>query len=230
MHQAFGCLERSGQVGRPGGNGNVCQPDRLIGGLQLGRGRVADGQALQAHARAWQAVARVQAQWLGIVGLTPLNERGQRAVKQALAILAHRNLPMQHAFARVAAGGQGGAAVYALGFKGNTGGQYVFGIGHKVHQAWLSGHGAAQCRVVHVKPVLGVGVGWAFGARVDGDDFKVRHGKGGRSDLEEAVVRAKLRVLAAGVGRDAQGGLAPLHALLQGVRYNDEVVYLCFHA
>jgi hypothetical protein len=48
-------------------------------------------------------------------------------------------------------------------------------------------------------------------------------------DLEQAVVGAVLRMLAARAGCDAQCGLAPLHAKRQGFGRNDQVIYLSFH-
>jgi hypothetical protein len=56
-----------------------------------------DADTLQRNARTRQGVSGVQPQGLGGIGLAPLNQAGQCAVEQALPILAHGDLPLQHA-------------------------------------------------------------------------------------------------------------------------------------
>ena len=113
--------------------------------------------------------------------------------------------------------------------QGGTRGLDVAGVGDEMHQARLDGHGGLQRRVVHVEPALGRRIGRPFGLGIDGDDFKIGQRVGRRGDLEQAVVGAVLRVLAARTGRDADRGLAPLHPELQRLRHDDQVINLCFH-
>lgn len=82
-------------------------------------------------------VARVQAQGVGIIGFAPLNQRGQCPVKQALAVVSHGDLPMQHTFARMSAGRQGWPAVDVQCLQCCPRGLDVGGVCHKMHQPWL---------------------------------------------------------------------------------------------
>ena len=70
--------------------------------MQFGTTGVTHREALQRHARTRQAVAGVQSQRLGGIGLAPLNQGGQAAIEQPLAVLAHGDLPIERAFARLA--------------------------------------------------------------------------------------------------------------------------------
>ena len=99
LHKPLGCIQRRSDIGRPSLHRDAGEPDGVKGRLQLDRRRMRDGKALQRDARARQTVAGVQAQRFGGVEFAPLNQAGQRAVEQALAILAHADLPLQHAFA-----------------------------------------------------------------------------------------------------------------------------------
>src|SRR5450830_329878 len=114
-------------------------------------------------------------------------------------------------------------------FQGDARGLDVVGIGHKVHQPGFDGNGGLQRCIVQVKPAFGRGIGRAFGAGLDGDDFQIGQRVAWRGDFEQAVVGAVRRVLAACGGRDAQRGFAPLHALFEGMGCDDQVINLCFH-
>ena len=115
-----------------------------------------DRQALQGHAGARQRVAWVQAQGLGGFRFAPLNQGGQRAIEQTLAVSAHADLPIQHAFGGASAHEHGGATVDALHAQRHAGGFEVGRAGHKVHQAGLLGDCGLQGFVVHVKEACGL--------------------------------------------------------------------------
>jgi hypothetical protein len=84
-----------------------------------------------------------------------------------------------------------------------------------------------QCRIVQAEPAR---ARRRRGLRVDGDDLEVGVGEGVGGDLRQPVVRAHERVAPARAGRDAEGGLAPGHALLQAGGGHDEVVEVGVHA
>ena len=67
--------------------------------------------------------------------LAPLNERGQGAVKEPVAVQPDRNLPLQQAFGRFAAGMDDGPTINALGFPCVTCVLDVACIGHKMNEA-----------------------------------------------------------------------------------------------
>jgi len=72
---------------------------------------------------------------IGCLRLAPLNERGQGAVKEPVAVQPDRNLPLQQAFGCFAAGMDDGPAINALGFPCVTCVLDVACIGHKMNEA-----------------------------------------------------------------------------------------------
>ena len=99
LNRALGRVQGRDDVGRAGFHRDTCESDGLVSRLQLeGRG-MRDGNALQRHARTWQAVSGVQAQRLGGIWLAPLNQAWKRAVEQALPIFTHSDLPLHQATA-----------------------------------------------------------------------------------------------------------------------------------
>jgi lipooligosaccharide transport system ATP-binding protein len=229
LDQTFGRLQRGHDIGRAGRQREAGQFEGLKRRLQLGRRRVRDGQTLQRHAGARQAVSGVQAQGLGGIRLAPLNQAWQRAVEQAFPILAHGDLPLQQAPAGVALVVHHRATVNALRFQRVAAGLNVIGVGHKMHQPWRHADGGAQRHSVHVKPAGGGGIGGSFGVRIDRNDFKIGQGVGRGGDFEQPAVGAIGRLVTARPRRDAQGGFAPLHPKFQRFGDDDQVINLCFH-
>ena len=89
LHQAFGGVQCGDDVGLSLCDRHAAQANGVKSSLQLVGARMLHGQAAQRDPGAWQAVARVQSQGVGGHWFTPLNQAGQSAVEQALAVGAH---------------------------------------------------------------------------------------------------------------------------------------------
>ena len=182
----------------------------------------------------------MQAQRLCSVRFTPLNQAGQRAVEQTLAIVTHGDFPLQTAFAGRATGFDGWSAVYALRLQRGARGLDIFRIRHKMHQTRLFGDGGLQRSIIHVKPTavfnLIFGAILATSRRIcclnrcffNSNNLKISQREAGRCNFEQAVMRAELWVVATRFRGDAQRRFAPGHALLQRLCNDNDVVDLCF--
>ena len=96
---AFGRVQGCGNVGRAGLKRNARESYGLVSILKLAGRWMRDGNTVQRHPRARQAVAGVQAQRLGGTLFAPLDQGRQCAVEQALSVVAHGYLPLQQAAA-----------------------------------------------------------------------------------------------------------------------------------
>ena len=153
---------------------------------------------------------------------SPFDQRGQRAVEQALPVLAHRDLPFQQAGGRCPRGLQHLAAVDPQRLPGRAGCGHVIHPHHHMRQLRSLGrHPVAQLRVVHVEPSTTRG---RRGRRVDGDDLEVGLRERRPVDPEQPVVGSHQGMLAAGAGREAQRAFAPDSAFLQAGGHHHQVV------
>ena len=104
-----------------------------------------DVQGLQRHVAALHVV--------GGMHIAPLNQRGQAAVKQALAVVAQGDLPLQQATGRHARGFDGGTSVNALRGQRLHCARDVGHTGDPMDQLGaVLCHACANLRVIHIKP------------------------------------------------------------------------------
>jgi hypothetical protein len=83
----------------------------------------------------------MQAQRIGSIGLSPLNQCGQTTVEKPLTIFTHSDLPVKHAFAGFAAGMDNLSALDTLGAQYMARSLDVIGAADKMDQTGLFGNG-----------------------------------------------------------------------------------------
>ena len=183
---------------------------------------------LQAHAAQAQPAG---GHGIGGVHIAPLDQRGQHAVQQPLAVAPHADAPLQQTRGGHARGLQCRATVPAVRRAAGQGAVQPVGARHPVQQLRaIVLHFLHERRIVHVEPAAQRRLAQGAGTWLDGNDFQIGPLEIRAVDAQQAVVRAHQRVLSAGTGCHAQRALAPGHARLQRGGDDHQVVQRGVHS
>ena len=198
-------VQRGAEIGRALRDGHARQADGVVG-----RRAAASGRGCAACSDCQRDARRSRHGRRAGCTVAPLDQRGQRAVEQPLAVVAHGDLP--------AAAGRAASCARPR----STSPRSMPSAGQRVARPrsrrarWRRSAPAAARRCAtrgcssgssRSNQRAGRRRAWAWLRRVDRDDLEVGARKGRRGDAQQPVVRAHQRVLAARAGRDAQRAL-----------------------